>query len=448
MTLAEHRADMESCCRCSACKFIPLEKVTGYARVNVCPAVSRFEFHSYSAGGRMGFGLGLIHGRVDYTARTKEVIYNCHLCGACDVSCKYAMEFEVIEPLYAMREECVKHGQIIPVWDQLVGGLGRGAPLVADVETEALDWHRDLPARDLARDSGAVLYHAGCLARHTKAAGEAAALAVALLQRAGVDVGIDKQDETCCGGRAYEMGYREEALAQARRRVARFRELGVKQLVTGCAHCYQYFKVLYPKLGVEHGLEVRHASEVLGDLVAQGLLRPTRPLDMVVTYHDPCHLGRLSEPWIPWQGVQRMRHMRVYDPPRVLRRGTHGVYEPPRELLRSLPGVRLVEMDRIKEYAWCCGAGGGVRESNPAFAHWTARERMAEAQATGAEAVVTACPHCVRNLAESTGRAVAEGRGAAAEGHGSTAEGRGSTARGLPVYDLVHLLSEAVGESL
>ena len=110
--------------------------------------------------------------------------------------------------------------------------------------------------------------------------------------------------------------------------------------------------------------------------------------------------------------------MRVYDPPRTLRRGTHGVYEPPREILQSIPGVNLVEMDRIREYAWCCGAGGGVRESNPDFAQWTATERMNEAESTGAGALVTACPHCAQNLA-----------------------GTGSD---LEVYDIVEILDKAI----
>ena len=66
-------------------------------------------------------------------------------------------------------------------------------------------------------------------------------------------MGIAKDDELCCGGRAYEMGYREEALEQAKLNVARFKESGATELVTGCAHCYQYFKVLYPKLGLDHG---------------------------------------------------------------------------------------------------------------------------------------------------------------------------------------------------
>ena len=111
MPLKDYEADMESCCRCSACKFIPLEKIKGLQYSNTCPSISHFDFHSYSGGGRMGFGLGLIRGRVEYTPKTAEVVYNCNLCGACDVSCKYAMEFDALEPLYAVREECVKHGQ-------------------------------------------------------------------------------------------------------------------------------------------------------------------------------------------------------------------------------------------------------------------------------------------------------------------------------------------------
>jgi Fe-S oxidoreductase len=418
MPLEDHRADMESCCRCSACKFIPLEMITGQAHSNACPSVSRFNFHSYSGGGRMGFGLGLARGRVEYTPKTAEVIYNCHLCGACDVSCKYAMEFEVLEPMYAMREETVAHGQTVPAWDQLVGAMKKQAPMTTGSFKKRREWYQGVEAKDYLEERAPVVYHAGCLASTDAAAGKVANTAISLLKKAGLDLGVAKQGELCCGGRAYEMGYRDEALEQAALNVARFRESGAAELITGCAHCYQYFKVLYPKLGLDLGMKVTHVTEKLAELVQQGKLKPTKPVSLTVTYHDPCHLGRLSEPWIPWQGVQRERHMRVYDPPRTLRRGTNGVYAPPRELLTSIPGLRLVEMDRIKEYAWCCGAGGGVRETNPEFAAWTAEERLEEAQTTGAEALVTACPHCARHLGEID--------------------------EGMTVYDIVEVLDRAI----
>ena len=68
---------------------------------------------------------------------------------------------------------------------------------------------------------------------------------------------------------------------------------------------------------------------------------------------------------------------------------------------KSIPGLELVEMERIKEYSWCCGAGGGVKEAYPDFSIWTAMERVEEAKATGAEAIVTACPWCERNFKDA-----------------------------------------------
>ena len=67
----------------------------------------------------------------------------------------------------------------------------------------------------------------------------------------------------------------------------------------------------------------------------------------------------------------------------------------------SIPGVELVEMYRIKEYAWCCGAGGGVIDAYPEFNAFTAAERVKEARETGAEAIVTACPWCERSLTDA-----------------------------------------------
>jgi Fe-S oxidoreductase len=94
-------------------------------------------------------------------------------------------------------------------------------------------------------------------------------------------------------------------------------------------------------------------------------------------------------------------------PMSMKRAGRKGVYEAPRELLRAIPGLELVEMERIREYSLCCGAGGGVYEAFPDFASDAARERLEEAAATGAEALVTACPWCekvFRETVEQTGQ--------------------------------------------
>ena len=67
MALEDYRNDMEMCCRCSHCKFIPLEKVQGLPNSNICPSISRYNFHAYSGGGRMGIGVALLEGRLEYS---------------------------------------------------------------------------------------------------------------------------------------------------------------------------------------------------------------------------------------------------------------------------------------------------------------------------------------------------------------------------------------------
>ncbi|MDY7038664.1 MAG: heterodisulfide reductase-related iron-sulfur binding cluster, partial [Thermodesulfobacteriota bacterium] len=118
-------------------------------------------------------------------------------------------------------------------------------------------------------------------------------------------------------------------------------------------------------------------------------------------YHDSCHLARLSEPWIQWEG--KRGQYGVLDPPRAYRRGTHGIYKQPRDILKGIPGLQLVEMIRMNENTLCCGAGGGVRDAYEDFALSTADMRLEEAQETGAEAIISACPFCKDNFINASG---------------------------------------------
>ena len=139
---------------------------------------------------------------------------------------------------------------------------------------------------------------------------------------------------------------------------------------------------------------------------------------MMVTYHDPCHLGRKGEPFTQeWQGDKLERPMSLK------RSGRKGIYEPPRNVIRAIPGMTLTEMERIREYSWCCGLGGGVMEAFPSFGSWTAQERIEEALATGAEALVTSCPWCVRSFKDAVAESKAD----------------------IGVYDLTELILKSAG---
>ena len=218
-----------------------------------------------------------------------------------------------------------------------------------------------------------------------------------ILKRVGIDVGIAGKDEVCCGARAYDLGYIGEFEKYAENNMELFKGAGVKTLVTSCSDGYFCFKVLYDKFGKKGDLEVLHITEYVAQLIKDGKLDFTKKVPMTVTYHDPCHLGRLGESYIHWEGklVRDLAKPVLYEPPKEFMRGTYGIYDPPRDVIKSIPGIHFVEMNRIKEYAWCCGAGGGVMEAYPDFAVWSARERIREAKSTGADAIVTACPWCI-----------------------------------------------------
>ena len=126
-------------------------------------------------------------------------------------------------------------------------------------------------------------------------------------------------------------------------------------------------------LGTELGIRVVTASEMIRDLLAQGKLSLQQPArGGVVTYHDPCDLGR---------------------------KGGH--YDEPREVLRKVPGVTLVEMQNNREHALCCGGGGNLETFHPDLTVEVANRRVAQAVEVGAEYLVSACPQCVRTLSKA-----------------------------------------------
>jgi Fe-S oxidoreductase len=303
----------------------------------------------------------------------------------------------------------VENGQTVPALDGLVQRLREESVMLAGPRSRRRLGARDLDVKDCTRESAQVVYHLGCRIAHDESLWRIPRATVALLKHAGVDVGVLGDSEACCGGLALELGYKADFLAQVNRCNAVLEGTGAGILVTNCAHCFQAFTVPYAKAGKQPPLRVMHVVQLLQELVDTGKLELGAVAPAKVTYHDPCHLGRLGEPCVPWSGTPTPGHRRMFDPPKEWRRGTRGVYGPPRGLLAEMPGVELVEMSRAKEYAWCCGGGGGVPESDPDFAAWTARERLAEAQATGAEAIITACPGCKRSLedaAKETGAAI------------------------------------------
>jgi heterodisulfide reductase subunit D len=187
-------------------------------------------------------------------------------------------------------------------------------------------------------------------------------------------------------------------LQVAKHNVEAIKKMGAKKVLFACAGCFRTAKIDWPRLlGEELPFEVVHITEFLEDLIKQGKIKWEKSIDKTITYHDPCHLGR---------------HV--------------GVYDAPRYVLSHIPGVKFVEMDRIKEFQRCCGAGGGVKAGIPDLAEGIAQSRVKDALETKADLLSSACPFCKRNLMD----------------------GRDSMKADIDVEDIIELVAQALGLKL
>ena len=157
-----------------------------------------------------------------------------------------------------------------------------------------------------------------------------------MLQMAGYGFGL-MGEQWCCGGPAAEMGYVDQAKRFARHNVDNWRATGTKRVLVLDPHDYISFTEDYPKyFGEEFDIEVVLVIEVLAELMREGRLTPTVPVDRAITYHDPCRLNKRK-----------------------------GIWQEPRELLRAIPGLRFEDVDRVTQWSYCSGGGGGLPIEKP-----------------------------------------------------------------------------------
>nr|MBN1858695.1 (Fe-S)-binding protein [Candidatus Bipolaricaulota bacterium] len=196
-----------------------------------------------------------------------------------------------------------------------------------------------------------------------------------LLEACGVDFAV-LEDETCCGHPFLAMGMPDRTRQALDENLERIRQSGAETLVFACPGCLRTFREDYVKL-TGHPLPVHamHITEYLAELPAFRELRLKRQ-GRLVTYHDPCTLGR-----------------------------SLGILGPPRQLIDAIPGVKRQEMPRNGSQSFCCGSGGFVRTDHEGLSIATEAERFAEALATGADTIVSACPACQTAFLDAKQRA-------------------------------------------
>ena len=428
MSLQDYHYEMSHCHRCSYCKHVPFQLLQSQRFSCVCPSIDFRHFHSWSAGGRVILGLSLVEGRLtEYTETMRQMVFECTLCGACQLQCRtYNYNLNPIEVMQELRTHFVEQGEYVPEHYMVIEDLKREDNVFGEPKANRGRWAEGLDVKDINKEKAAVLFHAGCRAAYDEDIWPVARACVTLLKNAGVDVGIAGRDEACCGGRAYEMGFKNVLQNYAEDMASRLKASGATRLVTLCADGYGTFKEYYPVIGRDLGVEVLHITEYVDQLIEEGTIKPAKEIPMTVTYHDPCRLGRRGEKGVAWDGeYQRVKpHIFAPIPEKPVKLGLNGCYNPPRNILNAIPGIQLVEMERTRQFSFCCGAGGGVWEAFEDLAIHTGRERIAEAESTGAEAMVTACPWCERNFKDTLDE----------------------TGQKMKIFDVIELLAQSLEE--
>lgn len=382
--LNEFEYTMSSCNHCGQCKWILPSRMHGWDFSEICPIYKKFGFDAYSGQGLINIAKERMNGILEYGDGLEDMLYTCSCCGACDVNCKSVRDMELLETVYALREDCVEAGFLPEPLKEMAHNIEEHHNIYGLPHEKRFEFLGGI--EDCECDT--VLF-IGCSAyKHP----EIVLAAIKILQIGGISFRLLREEEWCCGGTLWRTGQSAEAEKLVRRNCDMFNRLGIKRIITACAECFGSFRSIYPRF-VDTEFEVMHISEVAAELIREGKLQP-KPLEepICVTYHDPCMLGRLSEPYVHWDGV--IKPYGIHEPKKQWRRGENGQYSAPREILNAISGIQLVEMPRNLEESFCCGSGGGTSIVKPELSAQTADERRREALSTGAELLISACPFC------------------------------------------------------
>jgi len=324
---------------------------------------------------------------------------NCTQCGACELRCPntlftgdfYRFRTRTVDVVKAVRALAVETGIHQPQWQTWNERTDERThePVLGAVEVSqehVRDWAADL---DLPIGGESILF-VDCEAAFYRTSVPRAVAQI--LQAAGYEFGL-MAEQWCCGGPAAEMGYVDQARRFAEHNLADWRAAGAKRVLVLDPHDYITFTEDYPKyFGADFDIEVVLVVELLAEFIRDGVLTPSIPVERTITYHDPCRLNKRK-----------------------------GIWKEPREILRAIPGLTFHDVDRVTQWSYCSGGGGGLPIEKPELTAAISADRVARAAALEVDTLVSACPWSERPLREA------------------------GAAQSIDVVDIHELLAESLG---
>jgi Fe-S oxidoreductase len=309
---------------------------------------------------------------------TKEALWSCTTCRACQEICPAAIEH--VNKIVDMRRNLVLMEGEFPGEEVMVAMDNtevNGNPLGMAFASRG-DWADGLPVTRLYEDAEVdILYFVGCYASFDKRNIKVATNFVNLCAAAGIRVGILGKEEKCCGEPMRKLGNEYLYQSLATENIETIKGYGVKKVVTACPHCFNTLAKDYRDLGFE--VETEHYTSYLNGLVQSGKLK-LKPEAFDCTYHDSCYIGRYND-----------------------------LYEQPRALLAAAGGS-IREMEKSRAESFCCGAGGGRIMAEEKLGSRISESRAKMAAQTGSGVLVSNCPFCLTMFEDGVKGAELEGK--------------------------------------
>jgi Fe-S oxidoreductase len=355
-TLKDVQATASRCLRDARCTYgsWPENQV-------LCPIYSHEPSFTFSGGGYLFLVLALLDNKIDFNQSTADFAFSCAGCMACDSNCSLIRSYPpyvgIFDIIRLLRSEAIKRGFIPDAVKKMYDQVKK----IGDYGASSLK----LPDK-IGSDKIDTVVFAEC--SHTRAQKDISEAAVSLLGKIGSPVS-QFIESGYCGSILYDFGFWEQLEPIVKANWEKIKTLKDKKFVFINPHCQEFAVKRYPEILPDYdSINNQHISQLLADAFKKGKLKSKKTDIVKVSYHDPCYLGR---------GLK--------------------IYDAPREVLASLDGVELVEMGRNRENSFCCGAGA-LGHYVPNLSKDTARERIKEFKATGADLLITACAYCKDNF--------------------------------------------------
>jgi Fe-S oxidoreductase len=346
--------DFESCTRCGRCQDVCPAYASGFS-LSPRDIMIKLESHMWepSNGSSM---------QGDVVA--PEELWACTSCGACVNKCPVFND--QLSTIIDMRRYLVLEGDVDPQLQDALANLGRYGNSFGKSDRMRAKWSKPIKPKlkDARREEVEYLWFVGDYASYHASMTDKTVSMAQLFQSIELDFGLLYDAERNSGNDVRRVG--EEGLFEmlAEKNLVALSKSRFKTIITSDPHSYNTIKNEYSENGNDH-YDVLHYSQLFDQLISSGKIKLSRQLDQVVTYHDPCYLGRYN-----------------------------GEYEAPRRVLEAL-GCQLVEMPRNRENTFCCGAGGGRiwMEDPPEVTERPAESRVKEAASLpGVTTLVVTCP--------------------------------------------------------